>query len=54
MSGDIERAQALEVFGYTVRQAGFLALVAVHGGTSFDVSTLTSSAAATGARQSSF
>jgi len=32
MSGDIERAQGLESFGYTPRQAAFVAMVAVHGG----------------------
>lgn len=32
MTPDVERARALEAFGYTTRQAQFLALVAVHGG----------------------
>ena len=32
MSADDAAAQALEAFGYTTRQAQFLALAAMHGG----------------------
>jgi len=32
MSAEDQTAQALEAFGYTARQAQFLALAAVHGG----------------------